>query len=548
MPRRRRIRIHRLAPDGRRYIIEQESGWAHAQIRIWLPSSKSYRRMSIPFDLLDAGSGPAARPAAVQHADRLVASDPALDDRRATHQPTVGALLALACAPDTTRKRDEHSDQHAEWERARREVLALLPASFPLAALSGRHIVSLAKSATLRRACGADVAEWTTVLATHVDPLRLRDPSHLDEAMVAAYCSLLGAGRGAVAITGTWSRRVVELLRAMVRHVGSRDQRFSQWSKFTAPPDFMNDVRALARERGLNLEHTPFRPRRGVEDARALMRELDDPRYWMRDCLVTMVGAQRVGEVRASEVRQLGETVEIFCQRREKRAHRAIWHACEAPVAEVLRALLAGPYAALEAARSGGGPDYRLVADVRWNGVHLERVRTAADAPDPGADGLLDPRAWLLLMLGAEGRMGQVRRSMRSNLHVEGTLYTFVLDVPHSERKRASWLLLAPVQRRAVVFMQTVGYLADLERAFDAGTITDYPLFPQGRLVAGRARVDQTGICDDKQLNDWARDIEARLGLERRGRGHVRLAALLRRPVLALVDRPAREGPRDRAR
>jgi hypothetical protein len=300
-----------------------------------------------------------------------------------------------------------------------------------------------------------------------------------------------------------------------VREAVDRDQRYSSWSKFVTPPDFMNDVRAMARALGIDMESTPFRPRRDAEDARALMRELDDPRYWMRDCLVTMVGAQRVGEVRGSEVRVVGDTVEVYCHCRARCAHRSIWHACEERVAAVMRALLADPYAALEAARAAGGPGYHLVADVRWDGEHLQRIRTADDAPDPGDDWLLDPRAWLLLVLGAEGRMGQVRRAMRSNLHIEGTLHSFVLDVPQTERKRAPWLLLAPVQRRAVVFMQTVGYLADLERALEAEKITDYPLFPQGRLVAGRALVGDISVCDEKRLNEWARDVEARLGLER---------------------------------
>jgi hypothetical protein len=230
----------------------------------------------------------------------------------------------------------------------------------------------------------------------------------------------------------------------------------------------------------------------------------------MRDALATMAP-----EVRASEVRLVGDGVEVFCQRRERFAHRKAWHACEEPVAQALRALLAGPYASLEAARAAGEPDYRLVADVRWDGATLRRIRSADDVANAHDDALLDPRAWLLLLLGAEGRMGQVCRSMWSDLHVEGNADDLVLDVPDTDRKRASWLLLADSQKAAAVFTLRVGYLAELERARREGTIKDYPLFPQDRLVRGRAKVDVREFVNDRTLNDWARDVERRLGLPR---------------------------------
>ena len=99
--------------------------------------------------------------------------------------------------------------------------------------------------------------------------------------------------------------------------------------------------------------------------------------------------------------------------------------------------------------------------------------------------------------------MGQVRRAMRSNLHVEGSCGDLLLDPPDTEKKRASWQLLAPSQRAAVAFSLRAGYLADLERAVRSKKISDFAFFPRGRLRDGRAQVDADAVrfVDKRTLN-----------------------------------------------
>jgi hypothetical protein len=472
--------------------------------------------MTIPVNLLAPDPEGAARATAVRHANERVLTDPALNPTATDAPPTLGEALAAACAPATTRQREPHSTQDAEWERASREVLAVLPADLPLAALSGAHVVTVAKSGMLRRAAGVDVGGWRALVAVHVEEAARSNPRHLDAALDQAYSDQQAARLSqASPITLVWPRRVVELLRAMIRFVAGRDLRFGQFGRFSTPSDFMNDVRALARRHGVTFEATPFRPTRAAEEARALMRELSDPRYLMRDALASMAGAKAARVLRASHIRLVGDGVEVKCQMRERYANRRAWHRCDAPVAEVLRALRSGPYAALEAAREAGGADYRVIADVRWNGTALSLASEVDGASERGTDDLLDPRTWLLLTLGAEGRMGQIRRAMRSDLLVEGTTDELVLDVPDAERKRASLLLAAPAQQAALAFTLRVGYLANLERAYRSGQIANYPLFPSGRLIRGRAGAHVAAYIDDRTLNDWARAVERRLGLTR---------------------------------
>jgi hypothetical protein len=137
-------------------------------------------------------------------------------------------------------------------------------------------------------------------------------------------------------------------------------------------------------------------------------------------------------------------------------------------------------------------------------------------------------------MLGAEGRSGQVLRVVRSDIKVEARLNQLLLHVPGRGKKTGSWLLLARTQQLALAFAMRAGYLARLERAYQARTLRDYPLFPQGPLADGRAPAPslpphatvppEIGVqpappalapMNDRVLNDWARRLEALLGLPR---------------------------------
>ena len=91
----------------------------------------------------------------------------------------------------------------------------------------------------------------------------------------------------------------------------------------------------------------------------------------------------------------------------------------------------------------------------------------------------VDPRYALVLLLGAQARLGQVVRARRSDLDLEAR----TLVVRGAGKKRGVHVELTDVEYRAVVRELRIGYLRDLE-----ATGEDFPLFPAGRL-----RGDHTG-------------------------------------------------------
>lgn len=96
----------------------------------------------------------------------------------------------------------------------------------------------------------------------------------------------------------------------------------------------------------------------------------------------------------------------------------------------------------------------------------------------------VDARLDLVLQLGAEYRSGQVVRAMRSQLNLEAEEF----EVRGRGKKRGTTVVLTPGQL-ASVHRALGGYLRQLETAYQAGEIADYPLFPAGRLKKGEAYV-----------------------------------------------------------
>ena len=97
----------------------------------------------------------------------------------------------------------------------------------------------------------------------------------------------------------------------------------------------------------------------------------------------------------------------------------------------------------------------------------------------------VDPRWDLLFALGAEQRLGQVRRGRRTSLvmspNEKGEL-TLHFETPGRGQKKGAIVELTPDQRAVVDHALSTGYLRELEAAYKASG-TDYGLFPQGRLV-----------------------------------------------------------------
>lgn len=119
------------------------------------------------------------------------------------------------------------------------------------------------------------------------------------------------------------------------------------------------------------------------------------------------------------------------------------------------------------------------------------RLRGARHEPEPfrprytleemrrylAAAAKVDPRYHLLTALGAELRLGQVRRCRRPDLDLEHE----TLTVHSRGKKRGTVEKLTAGQMAVVRAALETGYLRDLEKH-----APDYPLFPSGQMPGGR--------------------------------------------------------------
>jgi integrase len=124
----------------------------------------------------------------------------------------------------------------------------------------------------------------------------------------------------------------------------------------------------------------------------------------------------------------------------------------------------------------------------RHSGEEVAAFFDALDHPET------DPRFAALFALGGEQRLGQVLRCWRSHLRLvpdwtpdHGELRG-LLDPPAAGKKKTSLIGLT-LPFFEVITRAFNGYLAHLEAAFQKGEISDYPLFPAGRLKKGKAKV-----------------------------------------------------------
>ena len=107
----------------------------------------------------------------------------------------------------------------------------------------------------------------------------------------------------------------------------------------------------------------------------------------------------------------------------------------------------------------------------------IRRIFAALDDPR------VDPRIALALELGAEARLGQVRRLMRSDVDLSpiGAFGLGRVIVRGSGKKLGVTRDLTPEERSAID-RALAGYLKPLEDAYQEKLRADYPMFPGGRL------------------------------------------------------------------
>lgn len=133
----------------------------------------------------------------------------------------------------------------------------------------------------------------------------------------------------------------------------------------------------------------------------------------------------------------------------------------------------------------------------RHTEAELRRILTASEG--------VDPRMHLLLVLGAELRLGQVRRSMRRDLDLEqGTL-----AIAGRGKKKGAVIDLTAGQLSVVTAVLETGYLADLETRYQVGDLPDFPLFLGGHFLgrkAGHWRVGKGAKLTRPVSREWVHE------------------------------------------
>lgn len=133
-----------------------------------------------------------------------------------------------------------------------------------------------------------------------------------------------------------------------------------------------------------------------------------------------------------------------------------------------------------------------------------------------------DPRLQLAVGLGAEFRVGQAKRSWRSDLNLspEAGIGHGTFAIHGRLRKKGEVIHLIPEQRALVdgaLDLET-GHLRDFERAYLAGELEDYPLFPGGELQDGKLPFQQPFVhMHRRTLLTYFHKLEAAAGVEHMG-------------------------------
>ncbi len=135
-----------------------------------------------------------------------------------------------------------------------------------------------------------------------------------------------------------------------------------------------------------------------------------------------------------------------------------------------------------------------------------------------------DPRLRHAFELAGEGRLGQLTRTRRSDLKLAagaGIMGLGFYQVEGRGTKPGFDVDLDEVQRALTDNVLNSGYLADLEVGYRTGSVSDYWLFPGGRLVVGRSRDDVQVPMDERTLNDLWLQLEVLADVPHFvGRGH----------------------------
>jgi integrase len=132
-----------------------------------------------------------------------------------------------------------------------------------------------------------------------------------------------------------------------------------------------------------------------------------------------------------------------------------------------------------------------------------------------------DPRLRMIVMIGAELRLGQVARCRRSDIFERSGEEIGGIEVIGRGKKFGEIVVfgkrMGPYIREAL----ETGFLSELEAAYRAGTLEDFNLAQGGFIAKGKAQVENAMMpVQSKALRDWWNDLEELAGVEHMdGRG-----------------------------
>lgn len=123
-----------------------------------------------------------------------------------------------------------------------------------------------------------------------------------------------------------------------------------------------------------------------------------------------------------------------------------------------------------------------------------------------------DPRLALALEIGAELRLGQVIRAMRSDVMAKGDEPLHAVRIHGKGRKEGALVVLDDQSRAVLRAAMEGGYLADMEAAFQREEIKDYPLFP-GHKLGEKVPPNRTRVVTRTGMHQMWRRLEEMAGV-----------------------------------
>lgn len=306
--------------------------------------------------------------------------------------------------------------------------------------------------------------------------------------------------------------KLVNGVRTILRRAAACDgRRFKGCEAIGLPHGLKDDLYAHWRETfgDFELSDKPARERYSKRVAVQMLHALRDPRVQMQAILALAVGSTGTLRVRWGDIQLKGDVLgvhELTDKKRDNWTWR--WVTLTAAV-DLFRELLDGGYATALYGRAFKVDDL-VIPSGRWTGL--------GDTPfiQDATPFELDPRMQLLYDLFAEKRLGSAVRLMRRQIHmVEEANGLMVATLPDVGKKRGFTQLFCPAQVESLVLAWTIGPLRELEAAYRAGRLRDYPIFPGGKLRDGYVPVGRAGTLkplDRRTISKSCAKLERMVG------------------------------------